>query len=268
MKPVIALLTDFGTRDHYVGAMRGVVLGICPEATLVDITHDIPPQDIAAAALELEAAYTYFPSATVFLCVVDPGVGSSRKALAADAGGYKFVAPDNGLLSNVFSQTPPTRVVELTETKYARPTVSRTFEGRDRFAPAAAWLATGVELTALGPSLSAWETVSMPTPREENGQLSGVVVRVDHFGNLVTNIGRRHFDRLVAGRSFQIVVAGRPVARLVSAYAEGDRGSTCALFGSTDHLEIATSGGSAADRLGLTRGAPVVVRFDVSNAKS
>jgi S-adenosylmethionine hydrolase len=268
LKPVIALLTDFGTRDYYVGAMRGVVLGICPDATLVDITHDVPPQDIATAALELGAAYTYFPSGTVFLCVVDPGVGSSRKALAADAGGYKFVAPDNGLLSSVFSQTPPTRVVELTETKYARPTVSRTFEGRDRFAPAAAWLGMGVELTALGPSLSLWQTLSMPTPREENGQLCGVVVRVDHFGNLVTNIDRRHFDRLVAGRPFQIVVAERAVPRLVSTYAEGDAGSTCALFGSTDHLEIATSGGSAADRLGLTRGAPVVVRFDVSNAKS
>ena len=248
--------------------MRGVVLGICPEATLVDITHDVPPQDIAAAALELAAAYTYFPSGTVFLCVVDPGVGSSRKALAADAGGYRFVAPDNGLLSGVFSQTPPTRVVELTEAKYARPTVSRTFEGRDRFAPAAAWLAAGVDLTALGPALSAWATLSMPTPREENGQLSGVVVRVDHFGNLVTNIDRRHFDRLVGGRPFQIVVADGPVAQLVSTYAEGDPGSPCALFGSTDHLEIATSGGSAANRLGLTRGARVVVRFDASNAKS
>jgi S-adenosylmethionine hydrolase len=268
VKPVIALLTDFGTHDHYVGAMRGVVLGICPDATLVDITHHIPPQDIAAAALELAAAYTYFPSGPVFLCVVDPGVGSSRKALAADAGGYKFAAPDNGLLSSVFSQTPPTRVVELTEAKYARPTISRTFEGRDRFAPAAAWLATGVELTALGPSLSVWQTLSMPTPREENGQLSGVIVRVDHFGNLVSNIDRRLFDRLVAGRACQIVVADRPVARLVSTYAEGDPGSMCALFGSTDHLEIATIGGSAAGRLGLTRGAPVVVRFDVSNAQS
>ena len=268
MKPVIALLTDFGTLDHYVGAMRGVVLAICPEATLVDITHDVPPQDIGAAAYELAAAYAYFPSDTVFLCVVDPGVGSSRKALAADAGGYRFVAPDNGLLSGVFSQTPPTRVVELTEAKYARPTVSRTFEGRDRFAPAAAWLAAGVELTALGPALSVWETLSMPIPREENGQLSGVVVRVDRFGNLVTNIDRRHFDRLVAGRPYQIVIADRPVARLVSTYAEGDPGSPCALFGSTDHLEIATRGGSAANCLGLTRGARVVVRFDVSNAKS
>jgi S-adenosyl-L-methionine hydrolase (adenosine-forming) len=268
LKPVVALLTDFGTRDHYVGAMRGVILGICPDATLVDITHDIPPQDVTTAALELAAAYGFFPAGTVFLCVVDPGVGSSRKALAAGAGGHRFVAPDNGLLSSVFRQTPPTRVVELTEPKYARPDVSRTFEGRDRFAPAAAWLAAGVELTALGPSLATWETLSIPEPREENGQLAGVIVRVDHFGNLVTNIDRHSFDRCVHGRSFQIVVADRPVARLVSTYSDADAGIVCALFGSTDHLEIAVSGGSAADRLGLTRGAAVVVRFGVSNAKS
>jgi S-adenosylmethionine hydrolase len=168
----------------------------------------------------------------------------------------------------VFRQTAPTTVVELTESKYARPTVSRTFEGRDRFAPAAAWLAAGVELRALGRPLTTWQTLSIPEPLEEHGQLSGIIVRVDHFGNLITNIDRRHFDRCVAGKAFQIVVAGRPATRLVSTYAEADPGSVCALFGSTDHLEIAVSGGSAADRLGLTRRAPVVVRFDVSNAES
>jgi S-adenosylmethionine hydrolase len=267
LKPVIALLTDFGTRDHYVGAMRGVALGICPEATLVDITHDIPPQDITAGALELAAAYTFFPPNTVFLCVVDPGVGSSRKALAADAGGYKFVAPDNGLLSMVFNQTPPTWLVELTEPKYARPTVSHTFEGRDRFAPAAAWLAAGVELTALGRPLTAWHTCSIPEPRAQHGQLSGVILRVDRFGNLITNIDRRGFDQSVANRPFRIVVADHTVAALVSTYGEADAGSVCALFGSSDYLEIAVSGGSAADRLGLTRHAPVVVRFDVSHAE-
>ena len=117
MRPIIALLTDFGTRDHYVGAMRGVALGICPDATLADITHDIQPQDILGGALELAAAFKYFPHGTVFLCVVDPGVGSARRGIAADAGGYKFVAPDNGLLTRVFREAAPTRVVELTERK-------------------------------------------------------------------------------------------------------------------------------------------------------
>src|SRR5438045_6291924 len=137
-RPVLALLTDFGTRDHYAGAMKAVALGICPDATLVDITHEVPPHDVVAGALELAACYRYFPAATVFLVVVDPGVGSARRGIAADTGDYRFVAPDNGVLSAVFADAPPKRVVELTERKYARPTVSRTFEGRDRFAPAAA----------------------------------------------------------------------------------------------------------------------------------
>jgi S-adenosyl-L-methionine hydrolase (adenosine-forming) len=122
-------------RDHYVGAMRGVALSVCPEATLADITHEIAPQDILGGALELAAAYKYFPQGTVFLCVVDPGVGSARRGLAAEAAGYRFVAPDNGLLTMVFKESAPVQVVELTDRQYARPTISRTFEGRDRFAP-------------------------------------------------------------------------------------------------------------------------------------
>src|SRR5580704_19359622 len=155
-RPVIALLTDFGVRDHYAGTMKGVVLGICPDAALVDISHEVPPHDVLAGALELAASYRYFPSGTIFLVVVDPGVGSTRRGIAADTGDYRFVAPDNGVLTAVLDEHPAKRVVELTERKYARPTVSRTFEGRDRFAPAAAWLAKGVDLTALGRPLTAW----------------------------------------------------------------------------------------------------------------
>src|SRR5437667_10097025 len=139
-RPVIALLTDFGSRDHYAGTMKGVALGICPDATLVDITHGVAPHDVLGGALELAASYKYFPAGTIFLVVVDPGVGSARRGIAADTGDYKFVAPDNGVLTVVFEDTAPRKAVELTERRYARPTVSRTFEGRDRFAPAAAWL--------------------------------------------------------------------------------------------------------------------------------
>jgi S-adenosylmethionine hydrolase len=140
-RPLIALLTDFGTSDHYVGAMKGVMLTICPDATLVDISHDVPPHDVLSGALELAACYRYFPPGTVFLVVVDPGVGSPRYGLAAEIGDYRFVAPDNGVLTAVMAETKPKRIVQLTERRYARATVSRTFEGRDRFAPAAAWLA-------------------------------------------------------------------------------------------------------------------------------
>src|SRR5437762_4125751 len=149
-RPVIALLTDFGTRDHYAGTMKGVALGICPDATLIDITHDVPAHDVLAGALELAAAYKYFPAGTVFLVVVDPGVGSARRGIAAESGDFKFVAPDNGVLTAVLDEHPAKKIVELSERRYARPTVSRTFEGRDRFAPAAAWLAKGIELGALG----------------------------------------------------------------------------------------------------------------------
>ncbi len=248
-------------RDHYVGAMRGVALGICPDATLADITHEIAPQDILGGALELAAAYKYFPHGTVFLCVVDPGVGSVRRGLAAEAASYRFVAPDNGLLTMVFKEAEPKQVVELTNRQYARSTISRTFEGRDRFAPAAAWLAKGIELCALGTPLTTWKMLDVPQPRVIGGQLSGIVLRVDRFGNLVTNIDRRSFEAFAAGGAIEIEVAGHPIRSVVETYAEGENGSACALFGSSDHLEIAIAGGSAAERLGLKRGAPVLVRL-------
>ena len=241
--------------------MRGVALGICPDVTLADITHEIAPQDVLGGALELAAAYKFFPHSTVFLCVVDPGVGSARRGLAAEAAGYRFVAPDNGLLTMVFKETAPAQVVELTDRRYARPTISRTFEGRDRFAPAAAWLAKGIEVRALGTPITTWEMLDVPEPRANAGQLSGIVLRVDRFGNLVTNIDRRTFDAFAAGGPIEIDADRHRVARLVGTYAEAERGSACALFGSSDHLEIAVAGGSAAECLGVRRGAPVLVRL-------
>ena len=256
-RPVIALVTDFGTRDHYAGTMKGVALGICPDATLVDITHEVAPHDVLGGALELAAAYRYFPTGTVFLVVVDPGVGSGRRALAAEAGDYRFVAPDNGVLTLVFNDSPPKRVVELTERKYARPTVSRTFEGRDRFAPAAAWLAKGADLGALGRSAGAIHRLDVPAPRADQDRLEGEVLRVDRFGNLISNIDRRTFDRL--GTAIEITVGGHVVPRVVSTYGDVGPGEICALFGSSDHLEIAANGASAAAALALGRGAAVHV---------
>src|SRR5689334_14472549 len=180
-RPIVALLTDFGTRDHYVGTMKGVMLGICAELSCVDITHDVPPHDVLAGALELAAAYRSFPTGTIFLVVVDPGVGSARRGIAAEAGDYKFVAPDNGVLSAVLEEHAPKRLVELTERKYARPTVSRTFEGRDRFAPAAAWLAKGIELGALGRTAGAIQRLAIPKPQAAGNSIDGQVLRVDRF---------------------------------------------------------------------------------------
>jgi S-adenosylmethionine hydrolase len=262
MRPVIALLTDFGTRDHYAGTMKGVALGICPDATLVDISHDLPPHDVLAGALELAAAYKYFPAGTIFLVVVDPGVGSTRRGIAAEVGDYKFVAPDNGVLTVVIDDHAPKKVVELSERRYARPTVSRTFEGRDRFAPAAAWLAKGIELTALGRPAGAIQRLDLPQPSVDTDHITGQVLRVDRFGNLITNIDRKTFDRFAstdAKGTIEIQVGGQQVGRVVSTYADAGAGELCALFGSTDHLEFAANGSSAAATLNLGRGAPVQI---------
>jgi S-adenosylmethionine hydrolase len=258
-RPLVALMSDFGSRDHYAGTMKGVVLQVCPEATLVDISHDIPPHDLQFAALELAAACKYFPVGSVFLVVVDPGVGSGRRGLAADTGDYRFVAPDNGVLTAVFQETPPKRVVELTERRYARPTVSRTFEGRDRFAPAAAWLAKGVELSALGRPFTDYQELDIPVVQLEDERLTGVVLRLDRFGNLVTNIDRKHFDKFAAGGSIDIRVGEHAVGRLVETYTDIAENEICALFGGTEHLEIAANATSAVARLGVERGARVVV---------
>jgi S-adenosyl-L-methionine hydrolase (adenosine-forming) len=260
-RPIVALLTDFGTKDHYAGTLKGVVLSVCPDATLVDIGHDIPAHDVIAGALELAACYRYFPNGTIFLVVVDPGVGSSRRGIAADIGDYKFVAPDNGVLSAVFLESPPKRVVELTERKYSRPTISRTFEGRDRFAPAAGFLAKGIALVSLGKTTKDFHTIELPRPSVSGTELSGEVVRVDRFGNLITNIDRRSFEHFAVGGAIAVEVGGREVPRVVATYADAPAGELCALFGSTDHLEVAINAGDAARALGLGRGAAAKVRL-------
>jgi S-adenosylmethionine hydrolase len=260
-RPVVALLTDFGTRDHYAGTLKGVVLSVCPDATLVDIGHEIPAHDVLAGALELAACYRYFPHGTIFLVVVDPGVGSSRRGIAADIGDYRFVAPDNGVLSAVFLESPPKKVVELTERKYARPTISRTFEGRDRFAPAAGFLAKGVAVVALGKGITNYQSIDLPRPVAKAGELTGVVVRIDRFGNLITNIDRRSFEQFASTGPIAVIAGERDVPRVVATYAEAPAGELCALFGSTDHLEIAINAGDAASSLQLTRGAAVKVRL-------
>jgi S-adenosylmethionine hydrolase len=259
-RPIFALLTDFGLRDHYVAAMKAVVLGICDEAAFVDITHDIAPQDVVSAALELAACFAYFPPNTIFVVVVDPGVGSARRAIAAEGGGYRFVGPDNGVLSLALEQTTGLRIVELTEPRYARETVSRTFEGRDRFAPAAAWLATGVALDKFGPEIGQCVALHLPEPSIRGDLLAGEVLRVDRFGNLITNITRRALEAFLDGRPGRVGAAWQRELPFVSTYADVKVGDACTLLGSSDFLEVAVNGGSAAERLAAGRGTPVHVR--------
>jgi hypothetical protein len=260
-RPLIALLTDFGTADHYVGAMKGVILGICPDAALVDITHDITPHDVLEGDLELEACRTAFPAGTVFLAVVDPGVGSARRGLAAASDDYRFVAPDNGILTAAFRAEAPSTVVELSGTQYARAEISRTFEGRDRFAPAAAWLAAGVDMAALGPPVADPVIIAIPTPVVGDGLLTGEVLRIDRFGNLVTNIDRDAWQRAGKTGRPEIRVGGWRATRLVNTYADLADGETGALFGSRGCLEVSAREASAADLLAVRRGERIVIRW-------
>jgi S-adenosylmethionine hydrolase len=239
--------------------MKGVALGICADAVLVDISHEIAPRDVLGGALELAASYRYFPAGTIFLVVVDPGVGTARRGIAAEVGEYRFVAPDNGVLTLVLDDTPAKKIVELTERRYARPTVSRTFEGRDRFAPAAAWLAKGIDLGALGRPAGSVHRLEIPHPEAGADSLEGEVLRVDRFGNLITNIDRRTFEKFAAGGALTIRLGDRQVSRVVSTYADAGAGELTALFGSSDHLELAVNGGSAAETLAAGRGARVHV---------
>ncbi len=260
-RPIVALLTDFGTRDHYAGVIKGVILGICADVTLVDVSHDLPPHDVAFAALEVAATYRYFPPGTIFVVVVDPGVGTSRRGLAAEVGDWRFVAPDNGVLTAVFQETPPKRVVELTERRFARPTVSRTFEGRDRFAPAAAWIARGTQLAAFGRQVTDYAMIDLPKPTLDGAVLRGCVVRLDRFGNVVTNLDRRMCERLAEGTTaLHLTVRGQAIARIVSTYSDIAPGEVGALFGSTDHLECAAHAASAAELLAARVGDPVELR--------
>jgi S-adenosylmethionine hydrolase len=256
-RPVIALLTDFGLRDHYVGAMKGVALGICPDVTFVDISHDIPAHDVLAGALELDAAYRYFPAGTIFLAVVDPGVGSARRAIALDIGDYRCVGPDNGLFTLLVDRHPPRASTELTDPRFARTVVSRTFEGRDRFAPAAAWLANGRLVDELGRPAGALTRLEIPRAQLSHDGAVGTVLRVDRFGNLITNLDQSVLDR-VGGAA--VDVAGHHLARIVDTYADAASGAVCALVGSSGHLEIALNGGSAADSLAAGRGTVVYLR--------
>lgn len=243
--PILTLLTDFGTRDGYVAEMKGVLLSTVPEATLIDVSHEIPPQDVEAARLAVARYWRRFPAGTVHVVVVDPGVGTPRAALAVQAEGRLLVGPDNGVLSPALLM-PGSRAVALPVPAGASP----TFHGRDVFAPAAAALARGAALETLGSPARAPVLRRTPEPvRDADGSLRGEVISVDRFGNLVTNF--------IALRSGSVELGGRRVP-MRRTYADVQPGELVAIVGSSGLLEVAMRDGSAAQALGLGRGAPVV----------
>lgn len=261
----IALLTDFGYRDHYVGAMKGVIASIAPGASLIDITHGVPAQSIAAGAIALAQSWRLFPPRTVFLVVVDPGVGTARLPVAVQTrAGARFVGPDNGVFSLALEEAGPARAVELHAPHYRRARVSATFHGRDIFAPAAAHLWRGVKLEALGPPVRGGLTrLELAEPREGVEELRGEVLYVDGFGNLVSNIERdalARFEARFPGMRLSVRIATSAPMRILEAYGDAREGVPLATFGSFELLEIAVRDGSAAQRFTAGAGAVVTVR--------
>ena len=255
MGSIITLTTDFGLQDAFVGTMKGVILGIAPDARLVDLTHDVPPFDVRAGAYALYAAYRYFPAETIHLAVVDPGVGSARRAVAVRTSWGTFVAPDNGLLSLVLSRESVRQAVALENPAYRLPHVSHTFHGRDVFAPAAAHIARGVPLAEFGPTASDLVTFPASRPTRQDDALVGHVIYVDRFGNLVTDVTETDLP----GSVVAVEAGGQRMAGLSAAYADVSPGQLLALIGSAGHLEIGVRGGHAACVLGLVVGDQVII---------
>jgi hypothetical protein len=257
--PIITLLTDFGERDAYAGIMKGVMLGICPAARLVDLTHAVPAQAVRVGALVLRSAVPYFPDGTIHVAVVDPGVGSTRAAVAVSTERAVLIGPDNGLLAPSAALLGVRAVRRVENAALCRQPVSDTFHGRDVFAPVAAHLAAGVAFDTLGPELAALQPLDLPEPTAGDGTIDGAVVHVDHFGNLITNIPAAAVRTAFRARSLSVTIAGMTIASLARAYADAAPGDPVALIGSWDLLEIAVRDGNAAARLGAAPGTPVRV---------
>ena len=258
--PIITLTTDYGTNDHLVGVLKGVILKINPEVTLVDITHGVTPFDLLDGALAIASAYPHFPPRTIHVVVVDPGVGTERRPLLVSGQNQYFVAPDNGVLSGVFEKEANFMVRNLTSEHYFLHPVSKTFHGRDVFAPVAAWLSKNWQPGSMGEEISDFKRLALPRPKEADGLLKGVVLKVDSFGNLVTNFRAEDLaaDAVEKGE-VKLQVANQAVTRLVPTFANGGAGEPVAYVGSSGYVEIAVNRGNASKTLGTGRGTPVVL---------
>jgi hypothetical protein len=261
-RPVITLLTDFGTSDHYVGAMKGVMLGICPDAQLVDITHEIRPYQIADAAFTLSQAWPYFPAGSIHLIVVDPGVGSSRRPLVAEADGHIFVAPDNGVLTLVQNSAAGFNARQISAELFFRQPVSRTFHGRDIFAPVAAHLAQGVRPEEFGNRIGDPVTLPFANPlRTGPESWTGTVLHVDRFGNIVTNFRWPDFSEVVRTR-FEIGISASRVNVYYANYSSAAQGEFFVINGSSGYLEISSNQQDAASLLAVSAGSEIKLRLD------
>jgi S-adenosyl-L-methionine hydrolase (adenosine-forming) len=256
--PIITLLSDFGLEDPYVASMKGVILGICPDARLVDVSHLVPPQDVCTGAFLLSSVYRDFSPETIHLAVVDPEVGTDRRGLVIKADRHLFVGPDNGLFSWILREATAWEAYSLEHSGFWRTPVSKTFHGRDIFAPVAAYLGRGTSAQAFGPPctprLAAWADEI-----ETEHEILGMIIHIDHFGNAITNITGEALDRLAHRSRLAVRIAGMTLWPISATYGDREPGSLVALIGSSNRLEIAVTQGHAAGDRGICRGDPVSV---------
>jgi S-adenosylmethionine hydrolase len=270
-RPIITLTTDFGLSDHFVGTIKGVILGIVPEVEIVDICHSVQPFDVLDGALTLAQSYAYFPERTVHMIVVDPGVGTARRPIVVTSDRYHFVAPDNGVLSLIYGREERVHVRHVTAEHYFLQPLSNTFHGRDIFAPLAAYVAKGVDPAKFGEEVEDFVRFSAPRPKPVNErELRGVVLKVDRFGNLVTNFTPEDVPALFQPEPppFKIVVGKREINEIKTTYAQGAPGEVFGILGSMGYLEIAANRGAATQILSVGKGSDVNVVLEGAAAAS
>jgi S-adenosyl-L-methionine hydrolase (adenosine-forming) len=260
-RPIVTLTTDFGTNDYFVGAVKGVILDIVPEAAIVDISHAVQAYDVLDGALTISQTYSYFPTGTVHMVVVDPGVGTARRPIIASSDGYHFVAPDNGVLSMVYAKEERIHVRHITSEHYFRQPVSNTFHGRDIFAPCAAYLAKLVDSHKFGEEIEDYVKFAAPKPKPTgDNRLRAVVLKVDRFGNLITNVTPDDVPALFGGKSsFKIVVGSKEITEIRASFAEGGPGEVFGIIGSMGYLEIVANRAAAAQITGAGKGSEVSI---------
>lgn len=261
-RPIVTLTTDFGLNDHFVGNIRGVILGIVPEAEIVDICHAVQAFDVLDGAITIAQAYSYFPNGTVHMVIVDPGVGTVRRPILLSTEGHTFVAPDNGVLSMIYAREERIHVRHITAEHYFLQPVSNTFHARDIFAPVAAYLAKGVDSAKFGEDITDFVRFNAPKPKPvDEKTLRGVVLKVDRFGNLITNITQQDVPALFQATppSFKIVAGKREITEIHANYAEGAPNEVFGILGSMGYLEIAANRAAAAQIVGAGKGSEVSV---------
>lgn len=257
MNSIITLTTDFGTRDGFVGQMKGVILGIIPSTNLIDITHEVSPFSVLEAALVMKGVSTYFPRHTIHICVVDPKVGSSRRAIVISAGGQYYIGPDNGVFSWIPSSEIPPTIREITNPDFMLAHPHPTFHGRDILAPAAAHLSKGKSFASIGPVVRDPVVISKPEPRQTANGIRGEVMHVDQFGNLCTNIEAQSLQSVVRSVTFQNLI----IEGIRTFFDQVPKGAPIAIINSFGFVEIAVNQGSAAETFGETIGQTVYVEW-------